>query len=40
MGWMAAFSLLTLLSAWVMKIILKRQNRNIGNTGAATKYPY
>lgn len=40
MGFMAAFSLLTLLSAWVMKLILKRQNRTIGDSGAATKYPY
>lgn len=40
MGWMAAFSLLTLLSAWAMKFILKRQNRSIADSGAATKYPY
>lgn len=40
MGWMAAFSFLTLSAAWVMKIILKRQNRHIAETGAMTKYPY
>ncbi|EKC99691.1 major facilitator superfamily transporter [Trichosporon asahii var. asahii CBS 8904] len=37
---MAAFSLGTLLCGWVMRIILKRQNRTLAETGAPTKYPY
>ncbi|CAK9782633.1 MFS general substrate transporter [Cutaneotrichosporon oleaginosum] len=40
MGAMAVFSLLTLLSAWVMKIVLQRQNRTIRASGATTMYPY
>lgn len=37
---MAAFSLGTLLCGWLMRVILKRQNRTLAETGAPTKYPY
>lgn len=40
MAAMAGFSLLTVVSAWAMKICLKRENRNLALTGAPTKYPY
>jgi hypothetical protein len=37
---MAAFSLIVAMTAWVMRFILRRQNKTIAATGAATKYPY
>jgi hypothetical protein len=40
MAAMAGFSLGGILVAWTMRYILKRQNKNIGNSGAVTKYPY
>lgn len=40
MAAMAAFSFGTMLCAWVMRIILRRQNKRLAETGAPTKYPY
>lgn len=40
MSAMAAFSLGTALLAWVLRIILRRQNKTLAMTGAPTKYPY
>jgi len=40
MGAMAVFSFLCLLCAWWMRLILKKQNRNLAGTGATTTYPY
>lgn len=40
MAAMAGFSLLTVLCAWAMKVMLKRENVRIAATGAPTKYPY
>lgn len=37
---MALFSLGTLLCAWVIRFILRRQNRRLAETGAPTTYPY
>lgn len=40
MSAMAGFSLLCAGVAWAMRIVLKKQNKRIGDTGAVTKYPY
>ena len=40
MAAMAGFSLGGIAVAWTMRFILKRQNKNIANSGSATKYPY
>jgi hypothetical protein len=40
MGAMAVFSFLCLLCAWWMRIVLKKQNRTLSQTGATTTYPY
>lgn len=37
---MAAFSIIVAMSAWAMRIILRRQNKTLAATGAPTKYPY
>lgn len=37
---MAGFSAGGILVAWTMRMILMRQNKNIANSGAVTKYPY
>jgi len=40
MGAMAVFSLLCMLCAWWMRLVLKKQNRTLSQTGATTTYPY
>jgi hypothetical protein len=37
---MAAFSLLCGMGAWVMRIILIRQNKKLALTDSPTTYPY
>jgi len=40
MSAMAGFSLLCALCAWGMKLLLKRQNKQLALTGSPTTYPY
>lgn len=37
---MACFSLGTLICAHILRIVLRRQNKTLAETGAPTKYPY
>ncbi|RSH79686.1 uncharacterized protein EHS24_009338 [Apiotrichum porosum] len=40
MSAMAAFSLMCMICAWIMRFVLQRQNKTLAATGAPTKYPY
>jgi hypothetical protein len=40
MSAMAAFSFLCALLAWVMRLILQKQNKTLASTGSPTTYPY
>jgi hypothetical protein len=40
MGAMAVFSLLCMMCAWWIRLVLKKQNRTLSQTGATTTYPY
>lgn len=40
MSAMAAFSIACAFTAWVMRIILIKQNKTLAQTGSPTKYPY